>query len=269
MKKVVFFLICGALFLSISVLGTVFNGGNGDEDMPTPSGSCSDALGCHTTGSSNGSVSLVAMADDGTWNTPGEPGTITATGNIELDPDLGWDNIKANGWTITEDPNVNSTPFNYNERGSAVGDVILTWRVNAPISAGTYTVVGRLFFDDGGARHNQSNAEVIDISVGVEEEDKSPLSNPNSHILQTRPNPFHSITTITYSVPAGMREVSQRVNLSVYDLRGRLVENLVDEGKEPGAYQLQWDKKDRASGIYFLRLQIGEFIATKKMVILR
>jgi hypothetical protein len=286
MNNFILFILYGILFFSVNALGAPYNNGNGDEDMPTTSGGCSDALGCHTTGSPNGSVSLNALADDGTWNTPGESGTITATGNIDpansnsdilgvalLDPDLGWDNIKAKGWTITEDPNTNSTPFNYNERGSAVGDVILTWRVNAPGTPGTYRVVGRLLFDDGGARHNQSSAVVIDLSVGIEEEDKSNLSNPTSLFLQTRPNPFHSFTTITYSVPGSMEENSQRVNISVYDLRGRLVENLVDEGKAPGVYHLQWEgripESGVRSGIYFFRLKVGEFNTTKKLIILR
>jgi hypothetical protein len=107
--------------------------------------------------------------------------------------------------------------------------------------------------------------------VGIEEETN--LDFPNVFYLsQNHPNPFHSKTTIQYSIRGNRKEKKGdpiQVHLAVYDITGRLVETLVDEKKDSGVYQVVWDGKDQSSGIYFYRLQVGEFISTKKMILLR
>jgi len=78
------------------------------------------------------------------------------------------------------------------------------------------------------------------------------------------PNPFNGITTLSYGLP---QEVS--VRLSVFDLSGREVAMLV-EGKRPaGTYQAVWNSENLASGLYFVRLQAGEFNKTWKASLLR
>ena len=64
------------------------------------------------------------------------------------------------------------------------------------------------------------------------------------------------------------------VNVSVYDIRGRLVKQLVDETKEPGTYQVHWNGKDEqrqkvASGVYLYRIVAGDLVSTRKMLIMR
>jgi flagellar hook assembly protein FlgD len=61
----------------------------------------------------------------------------------------------------------------------------------------------------------------------------------------------------------------QNVELVIYDITGRLVEIIVDEKKEAGVYQVEWDGKDQPSGIYFYRLQSGDFTTTKKLILLK
>jgi hypothetical protein len=106
---------------------------------------------------------------------------------------------------------------------------------------------------------------------GVEEgnNEKLEISNAKFKLLQNNPNPFHHSTLIRYSLSA-----SGRTSLKIYDITGRIVETLVDESKEPGVYQVEWEGKDQASGIYFYRLQarigqVGDFTSTRKLILLK
>jgi Domain of unknown function (DUF362)/FlgD Ig-like domain len=89
---------------------------------------------------------------------------------------------------------------------------------------------------------------------------------------QNSPNPFNPSTTIAFSVSSSNE--SQTVRLSIFDLRGKLVHTLVDERREPGSYTAYWDGTEDsgrrvASGVYFYRLQAGDFSRTRKMVLLK
>lgn len=88
---------------------------------------------------------------------------------------------------------------------------------------------------------------------------------PEEFLLkQNYPNPFNSTTTINYQIP----ELSI-VTLKVYDVLGSEVATLVSEEKPAGFYQTEFDASSIASGIYFYRLQIDSFVATKKMVLMK
>ena len=109
--------------------------------------------------------------------------------------------------------------------------------------------------------------------VGVEEKTDFGLRIAEFGLKQNQPNPYHRSTVISYSIP-----LNGHVILKVFDLTGRLVEILVDEKQDKGVYQVQWDgqttqgggeAKDQTSGIYFYRLQTGDFTATKKLILLR
>jgi hypothetical protein len=87
--------------------------------------------------------------------------------------------------------------------------------------------------------------------------------------LRNCPNPFNPVTTISFTLPA-----SSLVNLSVYDVSGRLVSTLVDRTLNEGTHDLTWDGKGAngaqvASGIYFYRLRTDREILTRKMILLR
>jgi|GEM_PF-3128721 len=89
-------------------------------------------------------------------------------------------------------------------------------------------------------------------------------------LRENYPNPFNPGTTIEYDLPAP----GGWVNLSIYDVRGRLVRTLVDRSLLPGHYETLWNGKDDSgtavsSGLYFCRMQAGEFTATRKMVLMR
>ena len=91
-------------------------------------------------------------------------------------------------------------------------------------------------------------------------------------MAQNYPNPFNPSTTIRYEVPQGRPSV--HVEITIYDLRGRRVRTLVDEEKEPGIYQVHWDGRDAAekkvpSGVYLYKIMAGDFLSTRKMVVVR
>ena len=89
---------------------------------------------------------------------------------------------------------------------------------------------------------------------------------------QNYPNPFNPSTTIRLEIPEDKGD--RPVNVSVYDLRGRLVAKLVDEKKAPGTYQIHWDGKDAkgqrvSSGVYLYRIVAGDFTSTRKMLMVQ
>jgi len=88
-------------------------------------------------------------------------------------------------------------------------------------------------------------------------------------LYQNAPNPFNPSTVIRFDLPKPVHIV-----LSVYDVRGRLVSTLVDRQMNAGSKEIAWAATDKrgstvSSGIYFYRLVAGEFVQTKKMVLLR
>jgi hypothetical protein len=91
--------------------------------------------------------------------------------------------------------------------------------------------------------------------------EETPLS---YHLDQNYPNPFNPSTTIRYDLPR-----SSMVRLSVYDILGREVSVLVNERRDAGVHEVKFDGLNYASGVYFYRLQAGDFVQTRKLLILR
>ncbi len=91
-------------------------------------------------------------------------------------------------------------------------------------------------------------------------------------LYQNYPNPFNPTTKIRYSIPSVETHSGasqQNVLLKVYDVLGNEIATLVNEEKQPGKYEVEFDGLRLASGIYFYRLTAGSFIQTKKMILLR
>lgn len=101
------------------------------------------------------------------------------------------------------------------------------------------------------------NYQLLKQHSGEQLPDKYELS-------QNYPNPFNPSTTIKYSIPA-----TEFVTLKVYDILGREVASLINEQKQAGWYEINFDAFSLSSGTYFYRIQAGDFIETKKMVLLK
>jgi len=81
---------------------------------------------------------------------------------------------------------------------------------------------------------------------------------------QNYPNPFNPVTTIKYQIlNAGF------VNLTVFDILGREIKQIVNENQNTGTYTVQFDAENLTSGIYFYKLQTNEFTETKKMMVIK
>jgi photosystem II stability/assembly factor-like uncharacterized protein len=85
-------------------------------------------------------------------------------------------------------------------------------------------------------------------------------------LSQNYPNPFNPVTKITFTISGS--SVAQTF-LSVYDALGREVSGLVNHQMQPGTYEVSWDASAYPSGIYYYRLESGNFTETKKMVLIK
>ncbi len=150
-----------------------------------------------------------------------------------------------------------------------------TGRFSRPIKAGTYTlrisapnyysrVINNVHVED--FEITELNVKLLDTTVGVENEDF-----PSKFTLsQNYPNPFNPTTTITYSLPVTLGvETQYKVSLQVFNLLGEKVATLVNKEQTPGNYTVQFDASALPSGIYFYTLRAGNFIATRKMVLMK
>ncbi len=83
-------------------------------------------------------------------------------------------------------------------------------------------------------------------------------------LSQNYPNPFNPTTKIVYSIPT-----TSFVKLKVYDILGREVAALVDEEKSVGSYNIEFNGSGLSSGIYFYKIQAGDYSSVKKMILVK
>ena len=94
-----------------------------------------------------------------------------------------------------------------------------------------------------------------------------PVSNeiPNQFSLsQNYPNPFNPTTSFQFAVSC-----LSFVKIVVYDVMGRGVQSLVNEQLQPGTYEADFDGSNFASGVYYYKLTAGDFMETRKMVLIK
>ena len=88
---------------------------------------------------------------------------------------------------------------------------------------------------------------------------------PNEFTLgQNYPNPFNPTTTIDFAITE-----QGPVNITIYDAVGQAVEELVNDFVPAGAYKIHWNASRFASGVYFYRMEAGQFVQTQKMILLK
>jgi Secretion system C-terminal sorting domain/Right handed beta helix region len=88
---------------------------------------------------------------------------------------------------------------------------------------------------------------------------------PNGFELrQNYPNPFNPATVISFTLPKALT-----VNLTVYNILGQRVATLVNEVMPPGVHSVPFDGRNFASGVYFYRLEAGDFLSSRKMMLLK
>ncbi len=104
--------------------------------------------------------------------------------------------------------------------------------------------------------------------VGIGDEDEESVA--AAFFRPGSPNPFVTKTSLRYGVPSP----GAAVRIRIYDVSGRRVKVLVEECQDGGVYGLAWDGRDErglavASGVYFVRAEIGSWSGTRKLVVVR
>ena len=108
----------------------------------------------------------------------------------------------------------------------------------------------------------------INNNLGIK--DNNQIQNPNTFLLeQNYPNPFNPETTLQYFLPE-----QSFVNISIYDMCGREIKNLINTTQEMGQWSIKWnatnhDGKIVSGGIYFYKIQAGAYLKTGKMTLLK
>jgi hypothetical protein len=124
--------------------------------------------------------------------------------------------------------------------------------IDKDLSAGSYSYRLKQIDFDGSFKYHVL-AETIEIG-----------SIRTFALAQNYPNPFNPATIINYQIP-----VEGQVSLKVYDMLGNEVATLVNEMKTAGEYQVDFNAAALSSGIYFYRLQAGNFVETKRMMLMK
>jgi len=140
-----------------------------------------------------------------------------------------------------------------NFSGSKISDLISIDTLN-----GTGTVIGPTGFSLVSGLVMKGT-----VVVGIKENTINQV--PIDYALkQNYPNPFNATTKITYSIPK-----SSKVSLKIYDIIGNEIITLVDGTKEAGIYEVVFNEANLTSGVYLYKLTAGDFISTKKMILLK
>jgi len=134
------------------------------------------------------------------------------------------------------------------------------------VESGTTSNLYRIFFFENGKLGYIFGADSTllkyDETVGIEKGHS--YKELLFRLSQNYPNPYNPTSTITFDLPK-----STYVTLVVYNTLGQLVATLIDEQKQPGRYDVRFDGSKLPSGVYFYRIVAGEFVETKKMVVVK
>ena len=109
----------------------------------------------------------------------------------------------------------------------------------------------------------------IPIVVQVISAEPEPFTPEEFSLHQNYPNPFNPVTTLRYDLPE-----NGHVNITIYDILGKNVKTLINQTQDAGYRSVIWDAtndygKPVSAGLYLYQIQAGEYISTKKMVLLK
>lgn len=135
------------------------------------------------------------------------------------------------GWIIVGDESAEGTSKRFDSRENPTS-------ANRPGLTVSYAIINSI---------RETGSVIHDFSLG-----------------QNYPNPFNPSTTITYSLPT-----SEKVDLSIFDVLGNRIDQLIDVVQPAGQYAVEWNARAVPSGIYFYRLHAGTNTATKKLMLLK
>ncbi len=200
----------------------------------------------------------------GTNAAPTAPAGLTATAGAAGSITLAWtpasdDSTPADALTYDLDLRRDGTPVAAPQRVPEPGSISAaqTWTLDG-LAEGTYTWTLRAV----DSAFNGGTAAQGTFTVGpVGTESDSPVA---VALDGTFPNPFRTATTVRYTLPE-----PAHVDVSVYDLLGRLVTRLVSDDRPAGVHDVRWDAAGLASGTYVVRFSTDAFTAVRRVVLMR
>ena len=131
-------------------------------------------------------------------------------------------------------------------------------------------------------RHHQQMAQNLSAFISEEKGWITDIENQyyvelpaDFYLSQNYPNPFNPVTKIEYSIPQIEGSGENYISIKVYDILGNEIAILVSEFQSPGRYEVEFNSaqhmnnKKLSSGVYFYKMQVGDFMQTKKMMLLQ
>lgn len=165
-------------------------------------------------------------------------------------------------YSVGKNNNVNGEVWWSADFGESWNNIIDTTVINSSTSSFLYSTAidfNGYVWVGGSASNIFTTMPEPPVSVG---DDKYVIN--NYRLDQNYPNPFNPNTIISFELFK-----SDLIILKIYDILGREIITLIDGIKKSGLHQINFDASNLTSGVYFYRLQSGDFIETKKMVLLR
>ena len=149
--------------------------------------------------------------------------------------------------------------------------ITLSWEINLEngieysfISDSGFGKISKIQIRDGQTKFSKNVQGRIQLFGKVSDSFRLNQIPEKFELYQNYPNPFNPTTTIKYDIIK-----AQDVKLSVYDILGREVATLVNTQQQAGSYEVKFDATNFSSGIYFYQLKAGDFIDTKKMLMIK
>lgn len=199
------------------------------------------------------------------------PANGISQGIITISPKNNSDTLLASGKQVILSNTGAGTLGNVIDLGDGTYEATIT----APIAIGADTISAIVISGTDTVSIFWKEIVIYTNPVSINEYPKSP---DRFYLYQNSPNPFNPVTKIKYQIAAlptgqaGSLNPSQGgtfITLQVYDVLGNEVATLVNEEQEPGVYEILFDASALASGTYFYKLQAGEYINTKKLILLK
>jgi hypothetical protein len=164
-------------------------------------------------------------------------------------------------WNSGQWGNINKQAYEYDSFDNLTTGYYYSW-----LNSSWTQSDGSLIFHDSSKKSFGFFGYKITVSyktsiTSVTNEKVTPIS---YSLAQNYPNPFNPTTTINYQIPQ-----SGFVSITLYDILGKEITTLVNEVQSAGSYLVNFDGKNLQSGIYFYSIQAGDFVETKKMLLLK
>ena len=191
---------------------------------------------------------------------------IAATFSISASlPDLNTDDQVSYNITVTNQ-NTGEVELALPDYAQEVLPVPLSFIIDDPIEGEdvlfSWEVIAQ---DDSDGQYETACNEIFEFTLRFESLGIEDALVPDTYVLgDSYPNPFNPVTTIEYGLPE-----ASTIELSVYDIHGKLIKTLDQGSKVAGYYSIEWNAQNVPTGTYFIRMITNEYTATRKVSLIK